>query len=695
MIHLSFQYPMWSVFLCPVIGFVFAYFLYRKENRFNETSKIYRKLMFAFRFFSITLISLLLTSPFLKITEREIEKPIVIFAQDNSESISKSSIDTKKYLVRVQNMLKLLGEKYDIRQLSFGEKIRPNSDYQFNEKETDISEVFRYVQNTFYNRNVGAVILASDGIYNKGSDPVYSTTELPFPVYCIGVGDTAVKKDLILSNVRYNKIAFLNNKFPVQSEIFAKKLKGKSSELKVYEKGKLIYNEKFIIDNNEFYKKINFEIEAQKSGIAVYQIILSTIEGEFVKTNNAKEIFVEILDSKRKILILANAPHPDIAAFREAADMNFNFETEFYTLSNFSKNVSDYNLIVLYQIPTLTNRINNLLSDIYTQKIPVLYVLGTQSSLSEFNKLKTGISVYAKNSAFDEVQATVNKNFTLFEINPEYSAFLKEAPPLISPFADYKVDAETQTLFFRKINSIETATPLITLNSGLSNQGVKSGVITGEGIWKWRLIDYKLHDNHLLFNELINKIIQYLTLVESKERFRVSVDKIISENQNVMFSAEIYNKSYEQITVEDVNLSISDSSGKDRTFMFEKTAKSYTLNVGNFLPGEYHWNAQTQIDGGKAVKKGIFRISPLQKETENMTADFKTLLQLAKKSGGKFVGQTKIDSINQYISLNENIVPLAHYTKNDRSLLNYKWLFLIILIFLSGEWFLRKYFGAY
>jgi hypothetical protein len=651
--------------------------------------------MFVLRFLTITVISFLIASPFLKITEKQIEKPILIFAQDNSESILKSKFSKENYLPKIQNLLNSLQDKYDIREFSFGEKIRQTSEFNFKDKETDISELFQSVQNTFYNRNVGAVILASDGIYNKGSDPVYTVAESKFPIYTIGLGDTAVKKDLVLSNVRYNKIAFLNNKFPVQAEISAKKLKGKSTELKVFEKDKLVYNEKFTIENNDFYKKINFEIDAMKAGIGIYHLILTSVEGETEKINNTKDIYVEIINSKRKILILANSPNPDVSAFREAADINLNFETEFYTPDKFTKNLTDYNLVVLYQLPSMTDRANDLIANIYKSKIPILYFLGTQSSLTDFNRLNSGISVFAHNRAFDDVQASVNKNFSLFEINPEFTKLLRDAPPLTSHFAEYKASAETQTLFFKKVKNIETSDPLIALNSGTATDGVKSGVITGEGIWRWHLYDFKLHENHLLFNELINKIIQYLTLLENKERFRVNVDKIIPENQNVIFSAEIYNKSYEQINTENVNLIISDSLDKKYTFIFEKSGKSYSLNTGYFNPGEYHWRAETKIDGVKTGKNGIFRISTLQKETEHTTADFKTLFRIAKNTGGKFVIENNIDSISEYIRKNENIVPVAHYEKTDRSLLNYKILFFIILLFLTGEWFLRKYFGAY
>jgi hypothetical protein len=60
---------------------------------------------------------------------------------------------------------------------------------------------------------MGGVVLMSDGIYNAGISPLYSTFN--FPVYTLGIGDTLQHVDVAIKNVSYNKIAYEGNKFPV------------------------------------------------------------------------------------------------------------------------------------------------------------------------------------------------------------------------------------------------------------------------------------------------------------------------------------------------------------------------------------------------------------------------------------------------------------------------------------------------
>lgn len=76
--------------------------------------------------------------------------------------------------------------------------------------------------------------------------------------------------------------------------------------------------------------------------------------------NNRKDIYVEVLDSKKKILILASAPHPDIAAFKSVIEQNKNYESEFATMDDMSKvkDISAYDMIILHNLPNNTNSTN-------------------------------------------------------------------------------------------------------------------------------------------------------------------------------------------------------------------------------------------------------------------------------------------------------------------------------------------------
>src|SRR4030095_14792283 len=67
---------------------------------------------------------------------------------------------------------------------------------QFDSPMSDLSGALKKITNRFENNQMGGVILASDGIYNEGISPLYSTYN--FPLYTVGIGDTTQSTDVVI-----------------------------------------------------------------------------------------------------------------------------------------------------------------------------------------------------------------------------------------------------------------------------------------------------------------------------------------------------------------------------------------------------------------------------------------------------------------------------------------------------------------
>ena len=79
--------PWWFILFCVALGFLYAIVLYRKENLLDEVRPWVKKMMAVFRFMVVSLLAFLLLSPLIRTIFREVEKPVIIIAQDNSQSI--------------------------------------------------------------------------------------------------------------------------------------------------------------------------------------------------------------------------------------------------------------------------------------------------------------------------------------------------------------------------------------------------------------------------------------------------------------------------------------------------------------------------------------------------------------------------------------------------------------------------------
>jgi len=687
--------PFWFLLFCLLAGAGYAAVLYYRERRMAEAPPWLRRTMASLRFLAVSLLAFLLLTPLLKLTSREVEKPVVVIAQDNSESLvlnKDSTFYRTEYAKRMQELVEQLSEKYEVRTYSFGEKFREGLELSFKDKETDISTLFEEVETRFSGRNLGAVIVASDGLYNKGFSPVSAAERIKVPVFAIGLGDTAVKRDLVLTKVLHNRIAYLGNTFPLEAVIDARRCAGSTSTLSISKNGVTLFSQKIDINNNVFTTTVPVQIEAKESGLQRYRVALTQVEGEVTATNNVQDIFIDVLDGREKILILTEGPHPDAGALKQSIESNDNYEVDSRTLADFDKPLRNYNLVILHSLPSTANPSQKLLSDINAAGVPVWYITGAQSSYTNFNRVQAGLSVQASGARSNDVEPVLTPNFPLFTLSDNAQRYFSRFPALSVPFGTFTAANGSTTLFTQKIGSLKTNYPLWVFGQ----QGErKTSVLAGEGLWRWRLRDFADHQNHDVFNELVGKTVQYLSVKVEKSFFRVVNKGNYMENEPVTMEAELYNESYELISGPEVKITLIDEKGKRFPYTFTPTSNAYRLNAGQFPVGEYTYEATAKV-GQKVFKdNGRFSVSALVVEAVNTTADHQTLYNLAKKHNGELLNVNELSKLSEVLNAREDIKPVIYNPKRLVDFINLKWIFFVLLGLLSLEWFMRKRYGAY
>lgn len=697
--NISLQYPTWYLLLCLALGLLFALGLYYKDRSFREQSQKMNPILGFLRFLSGTLISFLLLSPLIKSIETRTEKPTIVIAQDASESIGLSMTDEQKQAYR-QQMEALKGnfaEKYHVKTYSFGDRVRDSLDFSFGDKVTNISDVLQTIYDDYSHQNLGAIILATDGIYNEGSSPNYLTSKLAVPVYSIALGDTTIAKDLFIRQVLHNKIAYLGDRMEVQVDISAKNFYNKSTKLTTYivEGNSLrkLKEDVILIGKKDFFKTVSVVLPMDKSGVQQFRFKLSPLQGEVSTSNNVRDIYIEVLDSRQKILILAEAPHPDLAAIKQSLSVNKNYDVSIQHIKNFTDVVAKYDMVILHQLPSTSHAAVNVLRTIKERHIPHLFVVGVKSNLTNVNKVQSLIHIQSGGQKPNLVQANFNDKFSLFIVNDKVKQVLPDFNPMSAPFGTFKPSPNAHVLLYQRLGKIKTEYPLWLLGE---SDGTKVGVIAGEGLWKWRLFDFMQHRNHEVFDELMMKSIQYLSVKEDKRRFRINISKnLFKENEPILLNAELYNENYELINAPDVNMVITDESGKEYPFAFNRQGNSYRLNAG-FLPaGSYRFKGQTVFSGKELESKGRFTIQQIQLEKYATTADHNVLQLVSNEFGGQLVYPNSINSLAEIIKNKSSVKSIMYQSTRNKPLINVRWILGILIVLLAVEWFFRKYFGGY
>ena len=671
---------------CLALGIGYAFLLYSSSSHLNKTL---RNSLFALRALAVAILSFLLFAPLIRTIDKTIEKPLIIIAQDNSASIliSKTAdFNPQSYSNQLRELEKALSADYEVRSFNFNSDIKNGLDLKYDGKLTDISSVFKLVNDQFSNRNIGALILASDGIYNRGANPQYESKNLKASVYTIALGDTTAKRDILISNVNYNNITYLDNQFQVEISIEAYQSRGSSSVLSVSDNSGLVFSKPVAINSNEFRLTIPLTLLAKRKGIQQFNIRLAPISNELSTRNNLQTIFVEVIDGRQKVLIIANSPHPDLTAIKQSIEINKNYSAKIVLADDASKNdIEEASLIILHQLPSINNSAQDILR--LSASKPLFFILGAQSNISGFSSAQSVLGI-TSSGTMQEAIARFPHDFYAFTLNEASKLRIQNFAPLLAPFGSYGLKGPATVLLTQQIGKLSTRMPLLVFGEDSQR---KAGVLAGEGIWHWRLEDFQESSNHDAIDELIGKTVQYLSTRDDKRKFRVYAAKnTFDENEHIILNAELYNDAFELVNTPDVNISLKSKAGKGYSYVFSKTGNAYTLDAGVLPAGEYVYNAGTELGKTKHSANGTFVITQQEAEFKQTIANHQLLFVMAQQSGGKMIYPDQLQDLPKLIKANENVKTISYEGRKYEELINLKWIFFLIIGLLTVEWFSRK-----
>ncbi|MBP6049644.1 MAG: hypothetical protein KA526_09180 [Chitinophagales bacterium] len=690
-------YSWWFILLCMAIGVVYAYLLYgNKKFIFTENeNKWWKYSLASLRFLSTTLIAFLLLSLLIKSIKTEAEKPLLIILQDNSSSLKTSfgNFPKQDYLNNIQTLEKELAQQYNLVHYNFGATLQEQVLTNFTENETDISQAIDEAFIRHGAQNIGAIILASDGIFTKGNSPLYNKNTLRVPFYTIALGDTTIRKDAFIKSVHYPELVYLGDQFNINIQIEANRLKGQNSVLEVIDpKGNIIQSKIISISDEHFLFQSDVVGNADKPGILPYKIRLKKIDGETILENNLDVAYIEVIDGRQKITLLYDAPHPDIKAFKNAIEQNKNYQLEQNSIATYSGNFKESNLVILHGLPSMSSATYlQKIQAILTSNIPILWIVSANTNLAQFNFLQKNIQINGTAQNGNDVHPIYQNTFSKFTISPVTIKILSDLPPLLAPYGKYEMASTTSILFTQQIGNIPTNNPLFVFNE---INGNKTGIICGEGLWRWRMHEFYQFKNYNATDDLINKCVQYLTVKGDKRRFKVHTPKnVYNSNETIQIDAELYNESFELVNDVDASCVVKGDNGKEYSFTFDKTMNAYSLNVGILPVGNYKVHATTNYKGKGNAAACSFTVRAVLVEALNLQANHTLLNIMAVQSGGKMYFPNNLQSIGIDIEKNNKVKTILFDAISTKPLIDFKWWFFIILLLLISEWFIRKYNG--
>ncbi|WP_179315288.1 VWA domain-containing protein [Winogradskyella undariae] len=665
--------------IAAITALILALFQYLYKSKLKSHLKY---LLTGLRTLSIFGILLLLINPKFESFTYFDEKPTLVLAVDNSESIAYLKQNDKA--LEIFNTLKNnseLNERFNIESYAFGKTVKTLDSLNFNKRQSNLSLALKQFGEV-YNNQTAPILVLTDGNQTYGTDYSYISKSVKQPIYPIILGDSTVYSDLSIKQLNVNRYVYLKNKFPV--EIIANYTGNTSinTELKIWSGNHVVYRKALQFDATKSSEIISTSLLANSVGVKTYRVELVALNSEKNTFNNFKNFGVEVIDQKTNIALVYDRMHPDLGALKKAIESNEQRSVFLLKPKEILSKINDFQLFILYQP---NNNFNSLLKEIKEQNSNTFVISG---ETTDWNLLNSSQSYYKQTitNQTEDFQPSLNRNYGTFIVdNIDFNSF----PPLTSEFGSYKISVPFETLLYKSINGITTEDIML---STFETNNTKHAILNGEGIWRWRAQSFLNTNSFNAFDEFINKLVQYLSSNKKRKRINIDYKSFYNGNDDVVISAQYFNKSFEFDNSASLSIVLKNKENQNiQEIPLLLNSGNYTVDLSGIKAGEYDFIVKHNSESVSA--SGSFKILEYNVEQQFLNADINKLTVLAENSNGKavFTSQTNL-LINQLLKDNR-YKTIQKSTKNIVSLIDWKYLLIIIVISLFTEWFLRKYNG--
>ncbi|WP_459209385.1 VWA domain-containing protein [Aquimarina rhabdastrellae] len=668
---------LWSI-LAGIIALVIAIYQY-----IYKAKKVSKKLIFfAFlRFLSIFILLLLLINPKFKQHSYYAVKPILALAIDNTSSIDfLEKKDAVHEFVNTIEANKELEERFDIQSYSFSNSIADSLELNFKGKQTNITEAIETIDQIYKNR-IAPVIVVTDGNQTYGNDYQYIGTKIKQPIYPIIVGDTAKVVDVKIQQLNVNKYAYLKNEFPVETIVVYNGDREITTQFTIKKGKDKVYSTSLTFKEGETSKVVYTTLPAITAGVHTYNVNITPITDEKNTVNNAKNFAIEVIDQKTEIVLITDILHPDIGALKKSIESNERRKVSIKKASEITS-LEDYQLVLLYQPNSSFRSIFDLIK---SQKKNYLTITGTQTDWRFLNSVQTHFTRSLSRQTEEYVpQFNANYNSYLIE-DLGFSTY----PPLTATFGNLKINNTHDILLTQTINGISINAPLLTT---IEDQGIRTGALFGEGIWKWRAQEYLNNKDFKAFDEFTGKLVQYLASNKRRNRLDITAESFYYNNGEIKLQAAFFTKNYEFDNRASLNIRVKN---KDTNEFYEAPLvlknNYYESDLSILNPGEYDYTIT--VAGERISKSGKFAILNYDVEQQFLNADVTKLITLATNTTGKVFYIDQIDNIIEDLINDDRFQIIQKRKEEITPLIDWRYLLGILLLLLAIEWFMRKYNG--
>ncbi len=545
-----------------------------------------------------------------------------------------------------------------------------------------------------------ALILVTDGIVTSGRDPSATASQMPIPIYTVGIGDTSRQNDIVVQRVTHNPAASLNSSLTVEASILNDGFPDRDIPVQLRHDEEVIQQQTIRSSEMRSVQQVRFDIMLEEEGLQQFQIHVPEVPGEWTTENNTRWFSVDVRDDRLRILHLAYEVHPDVRNVRRfmREDKQITLETrtwigqERYVEGELPDRPDTLDLVILHGFPHID------LSETHAREIAdrfsenALFFVGSAGQdVSRLSRLFSGqLPIrFQSGSRWQEVQ------FHLPAERSSHAVLDFEMPddlrftPIRGGIRDAGVTANAAALLMTTYRGNETQTPLLAVRT-IGDRNISQ--LNAYNMYLWSLS--ARNETRDFWEGLLNNIIKWTAAQPDEELLNITpAEPVFQLGEPAILNGFLRNEAGdpEENAVIDITLEIDDMDER-RYVMSNENDGRYQLEIGNLPEGSYRFTGiakrgDREID----TRSGQFTVGGVNREFLDTVRNDDLLQFIAQVSGGRFLPHEQAETLAAILEEEIGFDQRVEITSESLSLHRNPFWFILVILLLTAEWGIRKY----
>ncbi|MBT3367693.1 MAG: hypothetical protein HN472_09930 [Nitrospina sp.] len=737
------------VMILSVLGLVIPLALWFFWTSLNRVSSRIRKLLlFSLRLGTFALLLLILFKPELEFRKSQSLKNSIAVLIDNSKSLSiKTKIvgDETSRIDLIKNTLEAnapylenLGKVFNVDYYFFSDEINKvgagavKNGYRPHRPYTDLTLVFDELAAQYQGKSLQGVFLFSDGadLTEESGEISLNLAEqlkkLGSPVHAMQAGSNEGFKDLAIEAVSASDFGFVQQPIRISLTVFSSSLGNRNIPLVLKEGDRILVSK--IVEVREDTKRLEVELEFTPTNVGkkIYTLSLPKFAGEFIHTNNEREIDINVVRDRIRVLHLNGRPSWDSRYLREVLAHNPKVDLlSFFILRNLGDDVeAPVSELSLIPFPS------NLLFDDYLSSFDLVVFQNFKYDPFIDKKYLDNIRKYVRNGgAFLMIGGDISfqgggySQTPIEEILPvsfrdNSKPFQDDAfqPVLNEEFSRHPILRLEKDLKLNK-NAWQSLPPLQGINMGLlpdKNAHVlawyangkelpllvtgsfgkgRTALLATDSVWNWNFRSVGGGGSGRYFQKFWNNVIDWLIAEPETRRLQLESDKErYREGEQALIKLKLLQKNYQPAVGVAAKLILKPILVKpEKKTVYDLKTDEQGEAVFPFLPdGQGFYTAQIQagLEAESLTEEIMFSVLRDTAEFEKPLVNDTLLKKISEITGGEHHLLTGEDDLSVYKFPNPD-VQVKSYSRSF-SLWDNWWAYGLVMGLLVMDWYLRR-----